>query len=174
MLGREDTPVICPYCSLDKDKVIDSRASDGGLVIRRRRECLHCHRRYTTYERVEKTHRLMVVKKDGTRVPFNSDKILAGVQAACGKRPIAESVKDDLVREIEEQLHRDFDREVPSEEIGRRVAARLREMDGIAYIRYASEYHEFRSLDEFDEELRQLRSRVPNLPNQQELFTPEQ
>ena len=171
MLGREDKPVICPYCGEDKDKVIDSRASDGGLVIRRRRECLECRRRYTTYERVEKTQRLMVVKKDGTRVPFSGEKILAGVQAACGKRPIAESVKDDLVREIEEQLHRDFDREVPSEEIGRLVAARLREIDGIAYIRYASEYHGFRTLEEFAEELRQLRTHVRNLPNQRELFT---
>ena len=83
--------------------MIDSRASEGGLVIRRRRECLSCHRRYTTYERVEKTHRLMVVKKDGSRVPFNPENILRGVQAACGKRPISEDVKDDLVRDVEDE-----------------------------------------------------------------------
>ena len=81
--------MICPYCAADNDRVIDSRASEGGLVIRRRRECAACHKRYTTYERVEKTHRLMVVKRDGSRVPFNQDNILQGVQSACGKRPIA-------------------------------------------------------------------------------------
>jgi transcriptional repressor NrdR len=153
--------------------VIDSRASEGGLVIRRRRECLSCHRRFTTYERVEKTHRLMVVKKDGSRVPFNAENILRGVQAACGKRPIPEEVKDDLVQAVEDEVHREFDREVLGEEIGRRVAARLREIDPIAYIRYASEYHDFRNLEEFAEELSDLRSRPPNLPNQQDLFAPE-
>ncbi|MDY7107629.1 MAG: transcriptional regulator NrdR, partial [Planctomycetota bacterium] len=157
--------MICPYCGRAEDRVIDSRASEGGLVIRRRRECLSCHRRFTTYERVEKTHRLMVVKKDGSRVPFNADNILSGVQAACGKRPIPEDVKDDLVRTVEDEVHREFDREVLSEEIGRRVAARLREIDPIAYIRYASEYYDFRNLEEFAAELSELRSRPPNLPN---------
>jgi transcriptional repressor NrdR len=173
MLGWEGPSVICPYCGRADDRVIDSRASDGGLVIRRRRECLACHRRYTTYERVEKTHRLMVVKKDGSRVPFNAENILRGVQAACGKRPISEDVKDNLVQEIEDELHREFDREVPSTEIGKRVAARLREIDGIAYIRYASEYYAFGTLDEFAAELSDLQSRVKNLPNQRELFAAE-
>lgn len=162
--------MICPYCAADNDRVIDSRTSDGGLAIRRRRECAVCSRRYTTYERVEKTQRLMVVKKDGSRVPFNQDNVLRGVQAACGKRPISEEIKSRLVQETEEELHRLYDREVPSEEIGRRVAARLREIDDIAYIRYASEYHDFRTLDQFAEELSDLRSRVRNLPNQRELF----
>jgi len=165
--------VICPYCGRADDRVIDSRASDGGLVIRRRRECLACHRRYTTYERVEKTHRLMVVKKDGSRVPFNAENILRGVQAACGKRPIPEDLKDNLVQEIEDELHREFDREVPSTEVGKRVAARLREIDGIAYIRYASEYYAFGTLEEFAAELSDLQSRVKNLPNQRELFAAE-
>jgi len=173
MLGWEGASVICPYCGRADDRVIDSRASDGGLVIRRRRECLACHRRYTTYERVEKTHRLMVVKKDGSRVPFNAENILQGVQAACGKRPIPEAVKDNLVQEIEDELHREFDREVPSTEVGKRVAARLREIDGIAYIRYASEYYAFGTLEEFAAELSDLQSRVKNLPNQRELFTAE-
>jgi transcriptional repressor NrdR len=162
--------MICPYCGEDHDKVIDSRASDQGYVVRRRRECLACHKRFTTYERVEKTARMMVVKKDGSRVPFNAENVLNGIQAACGKRPIPEDVKRQIVREIEEQLHRDFDREIPSSEIGRRVAARLRDIDPIAYIRYASEYHAFRTLDEFAEELRELQSRVPDLPNQHALF----
>jgi transcriptional repressor NrdR len=165
--------VICPYCGEDNDRVIDSRASEAGAVIRRRRECVACGKRFTTYERVEKTHRLMVVKKDGSRVPFNVENITRGVQAACGKRPIPEDVKNDLVQELDDALHREFDREVPSVEIGKRVAARLRDIDSIAYIRYASEYYDFRTLDDFAAELTELRARVPNLPNQRDLF-PEQ
>ncbi len=150
--------------------MIDSRASDGGLVIRRRRECLGCSKRFTTYERVEKTSRLAVVKKDGRRVTFDSEKILASVQAACGKRPISEETKSLVVREVEDEVHREFDREVPSAEIGRRVAERLRKVDQIAYIRYASEYYEFRTLDDFADELSDLKSRPMDLPNQQALF----
>ena len=162
--------MICPYCGQDNDRVIDSRASEGGVLVRRRRECMACERRYTTYERVEKTARLMVVKKDGSRVPFDQQNLLKGLQAACGKRPIPEQAKLRLAQETEEQLHREFEREVPSAEIGKRVAARLREMDEIAYIRYASEYHEFRTLDEFAEELSALKARPKNLPNQRDLF----
>jgi transcriptional repressor NrdR len=140
------------------------------LVIRRRRECLECSKRFTTYERVERTARLMVVKKDGSRVPFDPEHVLKGVQAACGKRPVPEEAKLRLASETEEQVHREFDREVPSTEIGRRVAAKLREIDEIAYIRYASEYYEFRTLDEFAEELSDLKARPKNLPNQRGLF----
>ena len=165
--------MICPYCGIDKDKVIDSRASEGGAVIRRRRECLKCSKRFTTYERVEKTHRLMVVKKDGSRVPFDAESILRGIQAACGKRPVSEEQKHEIATEVAEALHREFDREVQSLEIGRRVAARLRDVDQIAYIRYASEYHDFSSLSEFAEELEELQARPPDLPNQQDLFTAE-
>ena len=165
--------VICPYCGEDDDKVIDSRASEGGASIRRRRECVPCSKRFTTYERIEKTARLVVVKKDGTRIPFDSQRIVAGIQAACGKRPIAESVKVGVAREVEDTVHHDFDREVESAEIGRRVAARLREVDEIAYIRFASEHHDFRTLDDFAAELTVLRSRTRNLPNQRPLF-PEQ
>jgi len=166
--------LICPYCGNDDDRVIDSRASEGGLVVRRRRECHNCERRYTTYERVEKTARLMVVKKDGSRVPFELDSVVKGLQAACGKRPVAEQAKLAIAREVEDAIHREFDREVPSTEIGRRVAARLREVDEIAYIRYASEYHQFRTLDEFAEELTNLKSRTKNLPNQRGLFPAEE
>ncbi len=162
--------VICTYCGQDNDKVIDSRASDGGLVVRRRRECLECSKRYTTYERVEKTARVMVVKKDGTRVPFDIENVIGGLQSACGKRPISEETKLKIARETEDQIHREFDREVPSAEIGKRVAARLREIDEISYIRYASEYYEFRTLDEFAQELNALKARPKNLPNQQGLF----
>lgn len=165
--------MICPYCGKDDDKVIDSRASDGRASIRRRRECVKCSRRFTTYERIEKTARLVVVKKDGARAPFDSQRIVAGIQAACGKRPIPESVKFGLAREVEEAIHHDFDREVKSAEIGQRVAARLREIDEIAYIRFASEHHDFRTLDDFAAELDALRSRTRDLSNQRPLF-PEQ
>ncbi len=163
--------MICPYCGEDNDKVIDSRASEGGLVVRRRRVCVPCGRRYTTYERVEKATRLVVVKRDTSRMPFDPQNVLRGVQAACGKRPIAENAKLKLVQEVEDELHREFDREVPSSEIGQRVAAKLRVLDQIAYIRYASEYYDFRTLDDFADELRDLRARPKELPNQQQLFS---
>ena len=162
--------MICPYCGEDDDKVIDSRASEGGMAIRRRRECLGCHRRYTSYERIEKTARIVVVKKDGTRVAFDGSKILAGIQAACGKRPIPEDFKVKLAREVEDEVHREFEREVPSVEVGQRVATRLRRLDEISYIRFASEHLEFRTLDEFAEELSDLQARPKDLPNQQALF----
>ncbi len=162
--------MICPYCRQDHDRVIDSRATEGGLVIRRRRACLECSKRYTTYERVEKTSRLVVVKKDGSRVPFDVQNVIHGLQAACGKRPIPEEVKLRLAESVDDDLHREFDREVPSSEIGRRVADRLREIDEIAYIRYASEYYRFGTLDEFVEELSQLQARPKDMPNQQGLF----
>ena len=163
--------MICPYCGQDNDRVIDSRSSSDGLVIRRRRKCLECSRRYTTYERVEKTTRLMVIKKDGSRVPFEVESMLKGLQAACSKRPVSEETKLRLVHETEEQIHREFDREVPSAEIGRRLASKLRDVDQIAYIRYASEYYEFHTLDEFAEELSDLKARPKNLPNQRGLFS---
>ena len=164
----------CPYCTNINNKVIDSRLSKDGHTIRRRRECLECRKRYTTYERVEKTARLMVVKKDGSRVPFEVDSVIKGLQAACGKRPVPEQAKMRIAQEVEEAVHREFDREVPSHEIGRRVAARLREVDHIAYIRYASEYHEFRTLDEFAEEVRDLQAHPKDLPNQRGLFVTDE
>jgi len=170
-MGLESSPVICPYCAVDNDKVIDSRASDGGLVIRRRRECLGCEKRFTTYERVEKTSRLAVVKKDDRRVAFDPLKVLGSIQAACGKRPVSEETKARIAQEVEDELHREFDREVPSPEIGQRVAAKLRGVDQIAYIRYASEYYEFRTLDDFAHELAELKQRPLDLPNQTQLFS---
>ncbi len=162
--------VICPYCSQDNDKVIDSRASDGGKVIRRRRECLGCNRRFTTYERVEQTARLTVVKRDGTRQPFNRENILRGVQAACGKRPIPEDRKQQLIDQVEEELHREFDREVESQTIGERIMVALRDVDEVAYIRYASEYYKFRSVDELKEQLELLDGRPRDVKDQQKLF----
>jgi len=163
--------VICPTCSADSDRVIDSRPADGGAAVRRRRECLTCGKRFTTYERVERAARLMVVKRDGTRVPFEGERILRGVQAACGKRPISEESKECLARAVEEDIHRDFEREVESSEIGRRVASKLRNVDHIAYIRFASEHYGFTTLEEFRAELQELEDRPP-APGHPELFGP--
>lgn len=162
--------MICPYCGTDNDKVIDSRAADGGLIIRRRRECIGCGKRFTTYERVEKTTRLAVVKKDGRREPFDPQKVLAGIEAACGKRPISEETKAAIVQAVEDEMHREFDREAPTHEIGRRVAARLRDIDHVAYIRYASEYYDFRTVEDFHKELADLQGRAVDVPNQAKLF----
>lgn len=163
-------PVICPYCNHNDDKVIDSRASDAGRVVRRRRECLGCSKRFTTYEKVEETARLMVVKRDGTRVPFSRENILKGVLAACGKRPISDESKQNLVSEVEEEAHRDFDREVPSRAIGERVMAKLATIDKVAYVRFASEYYRFENVGQFVEELRELDRRPRDVKDQAKLF----
>lgn len=166
-------PMICPFCNANEDKVIDSRASEGGRVIRRRRECLACGKRFTTYERIEQAARLAVIKKDGSREPFDAQKVLKGVIAAFGKRPVPEGVKHTLVEEVEEEIHRDFDREAPTHEIGLRVMKRLREIDDVAYLRFASEYHQFSKLDELKQELEQLQSRPKDVKAQQALFVLE-
>lgn len=163
--------MICPYCGKNDDKVIDSRASDAGKVIRRRRECVACEKRFTTYERVEETARLTVVKRDGTRVPFSKENVLKGVFAACGKRPIPEAKKIALVDEVEEELHREYEREVPSRAIGESVATKLRALDEIAYVRFASEYYQFQSVGQVIEELRSLDSRPKEVKDQAKLFT---
>ena len=162
--------MICPFCNANDDKVIDSRASEAGRVIRRRRQCLVCSKRFTTYERVETSPRLMVVKRDGTRVPFNRENILRGIKAACGKRPVPEEVKERIVNEIDEQLHREFDREVESHVIGERVMHRLVDVDEVAFIRFASEYYPFRSVSDIMAELEQVNSRVKDVRDQQNLF----
>lgn len=162
--------MICPACGIDDDKVIDSRAAEGGEAIRRRRVCQACDRRFTTYERVEKARRLTVVKRDGTRVPFDAQRILAGVQAACGKRPIEAAVKLEVVDRISDAIHRDFDSEVPSGEIGARVARELRDIDPIVYIRFASEYYAFESLEEMNDEIKRLDGYVPAGRDQASLF----
>lgn len=160
----------CPYCEQDNDKVIDSRAADVGKTIRRRRECIGCGRRFTTYERVEQTHRLVVIKRDGSRAPFELDNVLKGIIAACGKRPIAQEVKERVAAEVDEELHREFDREVDSRTIGERVAAKLRDVDDVAYIRFASEYYQFRNVAEIQQELAALAERIKDVKEQQKLF----
>jgi len=163
-------PVICPYCGHNDDKVIDSRASDGGRVVRRRRECLKCAKRFTTYEKVEETARLMVVKRDGSRVPFNKENVLKGVLAACGKRPIPQAAKLKLVDEVEEELTREFDREAPSRAIGERVMQKLAALDQVAYVRFASEYYQFQNVGQLVNELKELDSRPREMKDQAKLF----
>ncbi len=160
----------CPFCQADHDKVIDSRPGEEGDAIRRRRECLGCGKRFTTYERYERTGRLVVVKRDGTRVPYAPENISRGLHAACGKRPIREEDKERLCREVEEEIHRDFDREVASAEIGQRVAAKLRGLDPIAYIRFVSEHYGFSSIAEFAAEMSLLQSRPRPVANEPPLF----
>lgn len=162
--------MICPYCDHNDDKVIDSRASDAGKVVRRRRECLKCGKRFTTYERVEETTRLVVVKRDGSRVPFLAENVLKGITAACGKRPIPQETKQRIVDEVEEELFREFEREVPSRIIGEKVMQRLRGLDEVAYVRYASEYFQFQSVGEFERELKELKERPKEVKDQQKLF----
>lgn len=162
--------MICPYCDHNDDKVIDSRSSDAGRVIRRRRECVRCGKRFTTYERVEELARLYVVKRDGTRVPFNRENILRGVQIAFAKRPVPQPVRERLVAEVEEACYRDYDREVPSKAIGLMVCMKLKEVDEVAYIRFASEYHRFKDINEMVAELAELNGRIKDAKEQQKLF----
>ncbi len=161
----------CPYCGKDDDRVIDSRLSEGGAAIRRRRQCNACGRRSTTYERVEGGNRLTVIKRDGSRVPFDPEKVLRSVQLACGKRPIPVADRARIAEEVDDELHRAFDREVESIEIGRRVAAKLRDLDEIAYIRFASEYEQFRSVGDILDIAQQLAGRVRDVREQQRLFS---
>ena len=162
--------MICPFCGHNDDKVIDSRASDGGKVVRRRRQCLKCAKRFTTYERVEESARLMVVKRDGSHVPFTRDNVMKGIAAACGKRPVPEDAKIRVVDEVEEEVHREFDREVPSRTIGEIVMKRLKDLDEIAYIRFASEHLGFNSAVQIMEEAKDLNARVKDVKDQQKLF----
>ena len=150
--------MVCPFCKSDNDKVVDSRAAEGGAVIRRRRECLECERRYTTYERIEEIP-LRVIKKDGTRVPFERLKILVGLTKACEKRPVPTEALDRIVQEIEREVADIADREITSGQIGEMVMRKLRDLDHVAYVRFASVYRAFKDINQFLEELRPLLER---------------
>ena len=163
----------CPFCSADNDKVVDSRSSEGGRVVRRRRECLACSRRYTTYERVEGALRITVIKKDGSRVPYERDKLLSGLQKACYKLPVTEDRLRKVVEETEGAIFREFEREVPSRFIGDVACGLLREVNKIAYIRFASMYREFNDIGELVQEASQVSNDPEVGPNQGELFESE-
>jgi len=145
----------CPFCGFLESKVIDSRESKKGISIRRRRECLSCKRRFTTYEKIEEIP-YMVVKKDGTRQPFDSQKLLRGMMKSCEKRPIQISQLEEIVEEIESLLQERPDKEIGVAEIGQLVMDRLRELDKVAYVRFASVYREFEDVAEFRRELEDL------------------
>jgi transcriptional repressor NrdR len=142
----------CPFCTHQEDKVVDSRSSREGIVIRRRRECLGCERRYTTYERVEEVLPL-VVKKDGRREPFDRTKILQGLKKACEKRPVGLSVIEEVVDRVEKKMLEMGEPEIPSRVIGEEVMTQLHGVDQVAYVRFASVYREFKDVTQFMDEL---------------------
>jgi len=152
----------CPKCGCQDDKVIDSRASREGSAIRRRRECISCGHRYTTYEQIERA-RLMVKKRDGRCEELAREKLLDGVQKACQKRAVTQVQIEDLADKIVEELSNTYEREIPTTDIGRRVMQGLRGLDGVAYVRYASVYRRFEEATEFVNEVKKLEKKDDTL-----------
>lgn len=145
----------CPFCGLVEDKVVDSREGKKGVVIRRRRECHNCHRRFTTYERIEEIP-YMVIKKDGRREVFDRNKLLSGMRRAIEKRPISNKALEEIADEIDAMVQDNSDREIETRIIGNFVMEKLKEMDKVAYVRFASVYRQFGDIDEFMTELKSL------------------
>ena len=145
----------CPYCAYLESKVVDSRPADEGASIRRRRECLSCHKRFTTYETMESLP-LMVVKKDGSRQSFDRNKVLGGLIRACEKRPVPYSALESMANEIEQVLQNKMEREISSSEVGELVMERLKKIDEVAYVRFASVYRQFKDINTFMHELNKL------------------
>lgn len=164
--------MLCPFCGANKDqlKVIDSRSADNGEAIRRRRECLRCDKRFTTYERVELGVKLTVVKKDGRRSPWDRQKIVRGLELACYKRPVPEAALQKVAEDVEDEAQRVFEKEVPSDWIGGQVMRRLRELDHVAYVRFASVYREFSTVDDLMGEIQDVLARRGNDADQPTLF----
>jgi transcriptional repressor NrdR len=161
--------VRCPFCKEDKDKVVDSRSSDTGRVIRRRRQCLACKRRFTTYEKVGESFKLYVVKKDNSRVPYDRDKVIAGLQKACYKRLVSVEQIQQIADKVEEDVFRNFDKEVSSAFIGESIMKHLRNVDKVAYIRFASVYRDFKDAGELIDEVSQVIQRAEHA-EQRKLF----
>jgi len=147
--------VRCPFCKADNNRVVDSRASADGFAIRRRRECAACGRRFTTYERIEESP-IRVVKKDGSREPFERRKILMGLMKACEKRPVSMDTLEGIVTRVDHTVTDQFEREVPSNFIGRLCMRELRKVDQVAYVRFASVYRDFKDVAEFVDEIKPL------------------
>ncbi len=160
----------CPFCKEDNDKVIDSRSSEAGRVIRRRRKCLQCQKRFTTYERIEESVKLIVIKKDGSRVPFDRNRIVAGVQKACYKRPISMQQIEQLAEELEEDVIRRHGQEVHSQFIGEQAMELLEKLDKVAFVRFASVYREFQDVGEFLSEVREVMQKPSPPQDQKGLF----
>ena len=148
----------CPFCGEIDNKVIDSRLSKDGGAIRRRRECIVCTRRFTTYEHIEEIP-VMIIKKDGRREVFSREKVRAGLQKACEKRNISMHVIEEFLDELERDLREIGEKEIPSKIIGEKVMGKLNEMDGVAYVRFASVYREFKDVNDFVAELKSLLSK---------------
>lgn len=147
----------CPFCEFEESKVVDSRSTDDNTTIRRRRECLKCNKRYTTYEKIE-DFPILVIKKDLTRENFNKEKIINGLIIACQKRPISRKQIEEIAYDIEKTISNSMLTEIPSNEIGEMVMARLKELDEISYVRFASVYRQFKDIDTFLEEIKNLRT----------------
>ena len=144
----------CPHCQTDNDRVIDSRASEDGFAIRRRRECLACQQRFTTYERVEAP--MKVVKKDGSRVPYDRAKLKLGLEKACWKRPISDRQLEEILTKLENDIVANFETEVESRYLGELLMRMLREVDQVAYVRFASVYRQFEDVHDFVDELKAI------------------
>ncbi len=153
----------CPFCRVDNDRVTDSRASEDGFAIRRRRECVNCHRRYTTYERIEE-QAIKVVKKDGGRIPFERDKIKRGLEKACWKRPISDEQIEAVVSAIEADVYANFEAEVDSRYLGELAMQHLRQLDQVAYVRFASVYRDFEDVRDFVQELQPMLEKNERTP----------
>ena len=149
----------CPFCGHLEDKVIDSRPAEDGSAIRRRRECLSCSSRFTTYEKVEILP-LLVIKKDGTRQPYNQDKLLGGLMRACEKRPVSMEQMREIVAYVENQIQNCARREISTNEIGELVMEQLKGIDEVAYVRFASVYRQFKDVDSFQNELDMLKKSI--------------
>jgi transcriptional repressor NrdR len=145
----------CPFCHEDNDRVLDTRPSDDGVAIRRRRECLGCKRRFTTFERIEATT-VKIVKKDGRRESFDRSKIKQGLETACWKRPISDAQLESIISEVENDIETNFDTEVPSRKVGEFVMKWLRDLDQVAYVRFASVYRRFEHARDFVDELKPI------------------
>ena len=161
----------CPKCGNLEDKVIDSRSAKSGAAIRRRRECMACQHRFTTYEEIERRD-LRVVKRDGRHEPFDRQKLLGGMVKACEKRPVNYDALERAAEEVIHELEQSYDHEVPSKEIGVRVMERLHSLDEVAYIRYASVYRQFQDIGEFINEIESLGKKSKRNAQQPELFIP--
>lgn len=159
----------CPFCKEDRDRVVDSRSSDAGRVIRRRRQCLVCKKRFTTYEKIGESFKLYVIKKDNSRVPYDRDKIIAGLQKACYKRSVSAEQTQQIADKVEEDVFRNFDKEVSSAFIGESVMKHLRSIDKVAYIRFASVYRQFQDAGELIDEVTQV-IQEPEYSGQPKLF----
>jgi len=163
--------MLCPACKATENKVIDSRLTEAGAAIRRRRHCLLCGRRFTTKERLEEELRLSVIKANGQRVPYNRDNILRGVERATTKLNVTDQQLQELVDRVEEEILANHDREVKTEDIGRYVGKHLRRLHAVAYVRFMSVHRKFATIDEFIEEITDVRERVAQeSPEQQSLF----